>query len=403
MFPRGKGFTCKSLRRNVVNYAPTALAVIGFVAYLSGLAYDWINFASYSIGASGVLSVVLAFFTFVVAVSGRSPESIGEAVYSVGWAVTVCRTACILWHSSLVLLLVHLLAVLPIAFVNADYMMFGMALNTASLCSCYILVWYRWYWSCWYEKAVIAQNEKLYGSTVFVSVPVFKCCGHFVLVVRDHKYELRLNATAANRPIFNQRPLRPGEMNEIREQFGHDWFIVGWTRRKDSEIQVAFADAIQSFGVYDRLYNNCRHFLQHGSWRILDTTSSWHRDFLESRPIFVTLYSIWVFMHREFYRWMWARRFGPGWEDRSVAEYEETVKGNDEGGHRTGAENQVQDVQVRLLHCGSVCLGIGLLGALAAIIMLTQGISYDTTDLIFVMSEMLSVIGCLLIWWYAFS
>ncbi|KAH7904248.1 hypothetical protein BJ138DRAFT_1166875 [Hygrophoropsis aurantiaca] len=380
----------------LTNYGPPMLSVIILLACFSEMVYDWADFASYFIGMPDLFCSILGLSTPVLALSMRPLSSIGKkSVQSMHWAFVACRVACILLHVCLVLTMIHLLVVIPCSLVEADYTLLGMALSTLALCSCYVLVWYRWYQRCWYERPIMAYNESLYGSTVFVSVPVFKCCGHFVLVVRNRKYELRLDAQS---PIFNQRSLRLGEMDEIRRQFGHDWFIVGWTKKSDHEIRIAFMEAITTFGTYDRMHNNCRHFLQHGSWRILDATSTWHKYFLESRPVFVTLYSIWIFMHREIYRWIWTRWYGPGWENHSDVEYQRIVK-------VTIAQTKIpqlhQNKDIQLLYFASIYLGTGLVGVYSAILMINTGWAYQTADRIFLLSELLSVLGCIFVWCYA--
>lgn len=160
-------------------------------------------------------------------------------------------------------------------------------------------------------------SGRRYGHTVYVSIPVFKLCGHFVLIVDEHKYELRLDSSTRHRPIFSERPLHPGEAEKIRSSFGHHWFVVGWTHRQHRDIQAIFNGVMNEFGLYDRIHNNCRHFLQVGCYTILDATAVWHEDMLLVSPAtfwFLPKMSImlWRAMLREFFRWACAYLWGPG-------------------------------------------------------------------------------------------
>ncbi|KIJ65774.1 hypothetical protein HYDPIDRAFT_27007 [Hydnomerulius pinastri MD-312] len=231
--------------------------------------------------------------------------------------VRVCRAACILWHLFFALLLVLFVILVPTQIIRENYL--AVALLFTVICGwCYfIFSSYQWYVRCWYEKAIIAQNEQIYGPTIYVSIPVFKLCGHFILVIRDHKYELRLDASTRNRPVFRERPLSLKESEDIRNAFGHNWFVVGWTQRTDDQIKATFTDVIESFGLYHRLRNNCRHFLQSGTMSILDSAATWHEDMLlvgSSLDIAIPKMTLmmWRSMQRDLYRWYWARRYGPG-------------------------------------------------------------------------------------------
>lgn len=148
-----------------------------------------------------------------------------------------------------------------------------------------------------------------YGTTVFVSAPVFKTFGHFALIIRDHKYDMTLNARTA---VFKDRPLEPGEADKIRNQSGNGWFIVGWTNRSHEEIKAVFKEINETFGTYDVIDNNCRHFLQRGCQQILTSTTIMHKEFLDGKPGFVLFYMIWVSAYRDFYRWIWEIYYGQG-------------------------------------------------------------------------------------------
>jgi hypothetical protein len=78
--------------------------------------------------------------------------------------------------------------------------------------------------------------------------------------------------------LYGQWPLGEGE--DIRNTFGPRWFIVGWTKQTEDQIEVAFTNINDSFSIHDRLRNNCRRFLQSGAMCILESKSIWDEDLL---------------------------------------------------------------------------------------------------------------------------
>ncbi|KAF9228281.1 hypothetical protein BS17DRAFT_773407 [Gyrodon lividus] len=327
-------FPQESLGRRVVNYAPSALIVLGFVLYPTVVGYLWIDAAFSLVGSwvclpiafVGIIALALAVILKSLPTRQDVRSSSSDLVaaesrrHRLGASiVTVCRAACVLWHLFLVLLLVLSIIIVPIEIINGDFLMLSLLFSVTCGWCYFIFSSYQWYIRCWYEKAIITQNEGMYGSTIFVSIPVFKLCGHFILVIRDRKYELRLDRSTNNCPVFREREIAPMEGEDIRNTFGHHWFIVGWTKRTDNQIKAAFTDVIESFGVYNRLHNNCRHFLQSGTMSILESTSIWHEDMLmvgasNDLTVIKMVIMMWRSIQKDLYRWYWTCRYGPDWE-----------------------------------------------------------------------------------------
>jgi hypothetical protein len=83
------------------------------------------------------------------------------------------------------------------------------------------------------------------------------------------------------------------------------------------EIVQVFNAAIREFGAYNRLTNNCRTFLQWGCMGILNLTAVWHEDMLLTdvgAPLLLAQMALLMYrsMLREFCRWFWSVRWGPG-------------------------------------------------------------------------------------------
>jgi len=149
-------------------------------------------------------------------------------------------------------------------------------------------------------------------------VPIFKFCGHFVVIIGDYKYELGLDANS-NRPFSRHKRLEPREMKALRYSFSHFWSIHGWTSEDHEAIASHFAEVVNQFGPYHLLYNNCRHFL-YVSLRSLPPVLALPSDIvlLNPNPL-MTLFSglqsamtLWRHVQRDLYRWIWKCMWGPG-------------------------------------------------------------------------------------------
>jgi hypothetical protein len=104
---------------------------------------------------------------------------------------------------------------------------------------------------------------------VVLSIPTYKVLGHVVVIIRNGKYELRLDRSTNNRPMFNEEELTPEIVREVRKCPGHRWLIIGETQMTDGDISRAFDEVINGFGTYHTVWNNCHHFVMRGCDRIL--------------------------------------------------------------------------------------------------------------------------------------
>lgn len=101
------------------------------------------------------------------------------------------------------------------------------------------------------------------GSSVYVSVPLFKTCGHFSVVVDNHKYELRLAGSGDPVPIYHSRVLQEEERSHFEDAtFTFQWMHVGWTHFTHEERETRLRAVMDGFGPYNLFRNNCRHFVQ---------------------------------------------------------------------------------------------------------------------------------------------
>ncbi|KAH7908390.1 hypothetical protein BJ138DRAFT_358286 [Hygrophoropsis aurantiaca] len=313
-------FPRESLGRVIVNYAPSVLIFLALVILPAALIC---RFTVQLFGFVGIWGYLLIFVAF-------GPTTMGFLLFqcrpcvlrSASWKVVACRTVWLLLHNVLLLALLVTVAWIPIhTNGGAWFLVLGDLLFLCVECYSIFCSW-KWYKRCWYERVIISQNEELYGHTVFVSSPVIKLCGHYVIIIRDHKYELRLDAHTGNRPVFKGRSLQPSELEELRNAPGTYWSIIGWTRHEDVEVQAVFRDVIQRFGVYHRLHNNCRHFIHDGCANILTEHSEDDGVLivgsLDYTP-FLMIWLIWRSTSREIYRWGWTQWYGPEWESLSIS------------------------------------------------------------------------------------
>lgn len=147
-------------------------------------------------------------------------------------------------------------------------------------------------------------------------MPIFKFCGHFVLLIDGHKYELRLDAVSG-RPLFNDRPLSRHEEDLISNTILNHIVLAGWTRKEPRAIRGIFQDLANNFGPYHRIDNNCRHFLQEGCLDVLDVMCRWDENMLlvgteDLLLIPKMVVMMWRAMSREFFRFIWGQMWGPG-------------------------------------------------------------------------------------------
>lgn len=147
-------------------------------------------------------------------------------------------------------------------------------------------------------------------------MPVFKLCGHFALVVENWKYELRLRRSQV--AVFNSRRLMAEELRSFREaEFDYTWIIIGWTRFSHEELAIHFRTVLEGFGLYERLSNNCRHFLretcQHAV-HVLHTRSAGYLE--ESTSLTIILALCWRLPLEasmgDFHDWMFRCLLGHG-------------------------------------------------------------------------------------------
>ncbi|KAH7921277.1 hypothetical protein BV22DRAFT_1198312 [Leucogyrophana mollusca] len=322
-------FPRESLGRVIVNYVPSVLIFLGFIILPAALVCRWTGQLFDFVGNWGYLPIFVAF----------GPTTLGflllhcraRVLHSASWKTVARRTGWLLLHNVMLLALFITVPWIPIHIIHIKVtgwpiLLFDLIFLSLE-CYCLLCSW-TWYRRCWYEKVIVSQNEELYGHTVFVSSPVLKLCGHYVIIIRDHKYELRLEASTGNRPVFKDRLLQPGESEELRNAPGAHWSIVGWTRHEDAEVQAGFNEVIEKFGVYHRLRNNCRHFLHDGCSDILAVHAE--DDMVMTAgtldlSALVLLWLTWKSTSRELYRWGWTQWYGPEWESHAVSEVADSV------------------------------------------------------------------------------
>ncbi|KAJ7715797.1 hypothetical protein B0H16DRAFT_1615033 [Mycena metata] len=320
-------YPCESLRARLINSAPSILIVISMLLAPGPLAYLYCQAGSVYVGIWGYFP--LAFVTVILCI--YTPIlywTCSSNLHSLKPADTItkiCRAACIIFHVGLFT-----------AFWNNTILAVALVVNPdksdtfprvkSFLCTIgalgTLLFIYGAYYNCranYYEKAIMRANSQRYGDPVLVCIPVIKLCGHIVLYTSTHKYELRLDRTTSFRPYFLHRPLLPFEQRSNTVSPKYHLFICGWTSCKHEEIVQVFNAAIREFGVYTRLTNNCRTFLQWGCIGILDLTSVWHQDMLfKEIGVSLLLAQMGLMMYRsmlrEFCRWFWSVRWGPDWE-----------------------------------------------------------------------------------------
>ncbi|KAJ7455775.1 hypothetical protein FB451DRAFT_638481 [Mycena latifolia] len=319
----------ESFRARLINYAPSIL-IVGFMFLVPGpLAYSYCRAGTDYVGMWGyfplalVTAVLAGYILFLYWTCSPNLRSLDRPADMI---TKTCRAACILAHVLVFVALWNSGMIAVALAVNPDedetetfrrVKIFLAACNTLGM----IYVMYWTYSTCrvaYYEKAIMRANAQRYGDPVVVCIPVFKLCGHFVLYTSTHKYELRLDRTSSFRPYFLHRPLRPSELSSTISPQYH-LFVCGWTSRTHEDIVRTFDAAIQEFGPYNRLTNNCRTFLQWGCMGILDLTSVWHEDMLMvevGRPLIFPKMALMMYraMLRDLCRCFCAVRWGPDWE-----------------------------------------------------------------------------------------
>ncbi|KAJ6539856.1 hypothetical protein DFH09DRAFT_1176138 [Mycena vulgaris] len=323
----------ESLPARLINYAPSILIVISMLLVPGPLAYLYCQLSSAYVGIWGyfplaLVTAILCIYTpFLYWTCSSNLHSLKPA----DTITKMCRAACILFHVGLFsgfwssIVLVVALVSNPHkseTFPRLKIFLFTMTTLGTLL---YIYGAYYNYRANYYETAIMRANAQRYGDPVLVCIPVFKLCGHFVLYISTHKYELRLDRTTSFRPYFLHRPLHPSEQSSITVSPKYHLFICGWTSCTHEEIVQVFNAAIREFGDYDRLTNNCRTFLKWGCIGILDLTSVWHQDMLFREmwaPLLLGQMAVMMYRSilREFCRWFWSVRWGPDWE--STVHYE---------------------------------------------------------------------------------
>ena len=111
---------------------------------------------------------------------------------------------------------------------------------------------------------------------------------HWILIIDDVKYELRQNNTTkayyvniASCPLDAERRNAALEKVKFPEYDGHYVCLIGWTRRTQEELQ-SIAHQVGDNWDYSRMTNNCQHYLQLFSDRILENEKaadySWFRE-----------------------------------------------------------------------------------------------------------------------------
>jgi hypothetical protein len=111
-----------------------------------------------------------------------------------------------------------------------------------------------------------------------LSVPALKAFGHAAVIIRNRKYELRLDRSTNRRPVFQEQELTHENAQKIRTSFGNRWIIIGETKMTDDEIRNTFNQVINQFGPYDTIHNNCRHFVYYGCASIIPSSRTWVWD-----------------------------------------------------------------------------------------------------------------------------
>ena len=111
---------------------------------------------------------------------------------------------------------------------------------------------------------------------------------HWILIINDIKYELRQNhATKAFHVNIAPCPLDVERRNAALEKVkfpeydGHYVCLIGWTHKNQEELQ-SIAKEVGDDWDYSRIRNNCQHYLQRLSDRILVVEKaadySWFRE-----------------------------------------------------------------------------------------------------------------------------
>ncbi|RDB17067.1 hypothetical protein Hypma_001941 [Hypsizygus marmoreus] len=322
----------ESLARRVINYSPTIVMALVLVIYPVCGGYLWTNLCIGYLGAWGFAPIAAVSFVTIVVFGIIIRRRPSRARYSSSFPEDPtelfirysCRIITVIAHMLSVTIALQCLIMVAVIIQRGESWWVVLSMLITFLGSLwYLRLFYFWYWRCRYESFVLAQNAEMYGNPVFVSIPIFKFCGHFVLLIAGHKYELRLDA-GCGRPLFNDRPLQPDEEESICNTVRNHIVIVGWTRKEPRDIRIIFQRLADNFGAYHRIKNNCRHFLQFGCLDLLDVGARWDENMLlvgtdNFMLVPKTMIMMWRAMSRELFRFVWTRFWGPDWESDQVA------------------------------------------------------------------------------------
>ncbi|MCJ1334518.1 hypothetical protein MMC10_011230 [Thelotrema lepadinum] len=153
-----------------------------------------------------------------------------------------------------------------------------------------IIVFIMWQKISWQISLRVTQEQDdTRGSRVWFSRHIergrFK---HWILIIKDVKYELRQNHSSkdfyvnvAPCPLDLERRNAAIKKVKFPEYDGHYVCLIGWTRKQHDELQ-SIAKEVGNDWDYSRIKNNCQHYLQRFSDRILETEKaadySWFRE-----------------------------------------------------------------------------------------------------------------------------
>ena len=133
------------------------------------------------------------------------------------------------------------------------------------------------------------ENDETKGSRVWFSRHIERGrFHHWILIINDVKYELRQNKATksyfvniASCVVDEERRKAALEFSKFPEYDGHYVCLIGWTRKGSDDLQ-SIAHQVGDDWDYSKMTNNCQHFLQLFSDRILESDKAadyaWFRE-----------------------------------------------------------------------------------------------------------------------------